>query len=74
VKAVQATEPDKIVLTPTLGGSLPLYVFEKYLQTSPVTIPIANYDNNQHAENENIRIKNFKKGIESFASIMCLQK
>ena len=33
-------------------------------------LPIANYDNNQHAENENIRIGNLWDGIEIYAAII----
>jgi acetylornithine deacetylase/succinyl-diaminopimelate desuccinylase-like protein len=72
--AVQLVSGQAPILMPTLGGSLPLYVFEKVLNTQPITVPIANHDNNQHAENENIRIKNFWEGIEIFASIMMLPK
>jgi hypothetical protein len=36
------------------GGSLPLYLFEKLLKVNTISVPIANHDNNQHAENENI--------------------
>jgi acetylornithine deacetylase/succinyl-diaminopimelate desuccinylase-like protein len=35
-----------------------------------ITVPIANYDNNQHAENENIRLQNLWDGIEIYASLM----
>ena len=73
-KAVAIASGEDPILMPTLGGSLPLYVFEKVLKTQPVTVPIANHDNNQHAENENIRLKNFFEGIEIFASIMMLPK
>ena len=73
-QAVASTSGEQPILMPTLGGSLPLYVFEKVLKTQPVTVPIANHDNNQHAENENIRLKNFFEGIETFASIMMLPK
>ncbi len=73
VAAVQTTTSEKIVLTPTLGGSLPLFVFEKYLQANTITVPLANHDNNQHAENENIRLKNFWDGIETMAALMRLQ-
>ena len=68
--AVQTTVHYPLVLQPTSGGSLPLYLFEKYLHTHTITIPLANYDNNQHAENENIRIQNLWDGIESMAAIM----
>ncbi len=57
---------------PTLGGSLPLYMFEQILKTPTITVPIANHDNNQHAENENIRIKNLWNGIDTYISLMRL--
>ena len=73
IAAVQATIKEKAVLMPTLGGSLPLFVFEKYLKAKTITVPIANHDNNQHAENENIRLLNFWNGIETFASLMMMK-
>jgi acetylornithine deacetylase/succinyl-diaminopimelate desuccinylase-like protein len=73
IAAVRSTTPDQVVLQPTMGGSLPLFLFEKYLKTYPLTVPIANHDNNQHAENENIRLRNLFEGIEAMAALM-LQK
>ena len=73
ISAVQKTTGEKIVLLPSLGGSLPLFLFEKYLDARTVIVPIANHDNNQHAENENIRLRNFWNGIETLASIMLVQ-
>jgi acetylornithine deacetylase/succinyl-diaminopimelate desuccinylase-like protein len=70
IKAVQTTTNDEIVLVPSLGGSLPLYLFEKHLNTPTITVPIANHDNNQHAENENIRIQNIWNGIETYVALM----
>ena len=71
--AVQSTSPDKIVLLPTSGGSLPLSIISERLQTVTISVPIANYDNNQHAENENIRLQNFWDGIEIWAAIMTMK-
>ncbi len=73
IEAVQTTTTDKLVLQPTMGGSLPLYLFEKYLNAKTISVPIANHDNNQHAENENIRLKNLFDGIETMASIMMIK-
>ncbi len=73
IVAVQSTVPDKVVLMPTLGGSLPLFVFEQYLKAKTITIPVANHDNNQHAENENIRIQNLWNGIETMAALMMMK-
>ena len=73
IAAVKTTTKDQIVLQPTMGGSLPLFLFEKYLQVITVTVPIANHDNNQHAENENIRLGNFFQGIETMAVLMLMK-
>jgi len=55
---------------PTLGGSLPTSTFEQVLGVPLVILPIANYDNNQHAANENLRLQNLWDGIELFAAVM----
>jgi acetylornithine deacetylase/succinyl-diaminopimelate desuccinylase-like protein len=55
---------------PTLGGSLPTSTFEQVLGVPVVVLPIANYDNNQHAANENLRFQNLWDGIELFAAVM----
>jgi acetylornithine deacetylase/succinyl-diaminopimelate desuccinylase-like protein len=73
IDAVQSTSPDKIVLLPTSGGSLPLSIITERLKTVTISVPIANYDNNQHAENENIRLQNFWDGIEIWAAIMTMK-
>ncbi|MGI4736899.1 MAG: M20/M25/M40 family metallo-hydrolase [Janthinobacterium lividum] len=73
VQAVQTTVAQPIVLLPTSGGSLPLYVFKQELGATTLTVPVANYDNNQHAENENIRLGNLWDGIETMAALMTLK-
>lgn len=72
IEAVKSTTSDKVVLIPTMGGSLPLFLFEKHLKATTITVPVANHDNNQHAENENIRIRNLWNGIETMAAIMTM--
>ena len=73
VDAVQSTSKDPIVKLPTSGGSLPLSIITDHLRTVTLTVPIANYDNNQHAENENIRLQNFWDGIETWAAVMMIK-
>jgi acetylornithine deacetylase/succinyl-diaminopimelate desuccinylase-like protein len=63
----------QIVETPTLGGTLPLAAFEQALQAPFIGVPIANYDNNQHAADENIRLPNLWKGIETMAALMTMR-
>jgi acetylornithine deacetylase/succinyl-diaminopimelate desuccinylase-like protein len=72
IAAVQSTTTEQVVLQPTSGGSLPLYLIEKILNTKSISVPIANHDNNQHAENENIRLLNLWSGIETMAALMRL--
>jgi len=73
IDAVQAASKEPVVRMPTLGGSLPLSIISETLNIPTITVPIANYDNNQHAENENIRLQNLWDGIEIFASLMTMK-
>lgn len=72
VKAVQEASDQPIIRMPSLGGSLPLSIISETLNVPTITVPIANSDNNQHAENENIRIQNLWDGIEIFAGLMTM--
>jgi acetylornithine deacetylase/succinyl-diaminopimelate desuccinylase-like protein len=73
VEAVQRTSEQPVVLMPTLGGSLPLSLIRETLGAPTITVPVANYDNNQHAENENIRLQNLWDGIETYAALMTMK-
>jgi acetylornithine deacetylase/succinyl-diaminopimelate desuccinylase-like protein len=73
IKAVQSTADYPVVLLPSAGGSLPLYLFEKTLNAKLITVPVVNYDNNQHAENENVQLKFLWEGIEIMAAIMVME-
>jgi len=65
---------DDLVLLPTLGGSLPLYLFTDVLEKPAIIVPMANHDNNQHAANENLRIGNLWYGIKLMSGLMTIQK
>lgn len=58
------------LLLPTMGGSGPLYLFEQVLRTPVIVLPIANFDDNQHAANENLRIQNLWDGIEVYTGLV----
>jgi acetylornithine deacetylase/succinyl-diaminopimelate desuccinylase-like protein len=62
-----------VVKLPTMGGSVPLEVIEQTLGTHTITVPIANYDNNQHSANENIRLQNLWDGIETMAALEAME-
>ena len=40
------------------------------LKAPMISLPIANYDDNQHAANENLRIENLWNGIETYAALL----
>ena len=65
-----AAKPFGAVVLPSLGGSLPLYIFHETLGAPTVTVSLANYDNNQHAEDENLRLGNLWRAIEVATAIM----
>lgn len=59
-----------LIQTPTMGGSLPLYIVEDVLQTPILILPIANHDNNQHGANENLRLQNLWDAIDIYAAVL----
>jgi acetylornithine deacetylase/succinyl-diaminopimelate desuccinylase-like protein len=60
------------VLLPSLGGSLPIYLFSDLLKVPVIGVSIANHDNNQHQPDENIRIGHLWTGIETYAALMTM--
>ena len=63
---------DDLVLLPTLGGSLPLYLFTDVLKKPAIIVPIANHDNNQHAADENLRVANLWYGIKLMSGLLTM--
>jgi acetylornithine deacetylase/succinyl-diaminopimelate desuccinylase-like protein len=55
---------------PTSGGTGPTYLFEQVLKVPVISLPIANYDDNQHAADENLRVQNLWDGIETYAALL----
>lgn len=69
-RAVERVTGERPIMLPTMGGSLPLYLFEDAPGAPIVIVPIANHDNNQHAPDENIRLWNLWFGVDLFAAIL----
>jgi len=69
IRAVESAR-GAVVLLPTMGGSVPLGAMERAAQTHTITVPIANYDDNQHAANENLRLQNLWDGVETMAALL----
>ena len=70
VAAVEAALGAPPVEMPTLGGSIPMHLFQEILKTPVIGLPIANHDNNQHAANENLRLQNLWDGIDVYAGLL----
>jgi acetylornithine deacetylase/succinyl-diaminopimelate desuccinylase-like protein len=60
-------EPIKIRM---MGGSIPISPFVTTLNIPAVSVPTVNADNNQHAENENIRVGNYVDAVKTFLAIL----
>ncbi len=63
---------ESLILQPTLGGSLPLYLFKDLLQAPVVIAPIANHDDNQHGPDENLRLANLWYGVDLMAALLTM--
>ena len=68
--AVMAARGVAPLLYPTVGGSLPDYVFTKILGLPAFVIPYANADEANHAPNENLEIECFFNGIRCGAALL----
>ena len=73
LRAVQSTTTEPVYAVPTVGGSLPLSIISEALGTRTLTVPIVNHDNNQHAEDENLRLQNLWDGIEILAAVLTME-
>lgn len=70
IAALRTLAGDSLLLTPTMGGSLPLVVITEVTGAPTLVVPLANPDNNQHAENENLRVGHLWDGIATMAALM----
>jgi acetylornithine deacetylase/succinyl-diaminopimelate desuccinylase-like protein len=68
VVAIMTAGGHEPVRMPSLGGSLPTFLLQRG-STPVIGLPIANHDDNQHAENENLRLQNLWDGIEIYAAL-----
>src|SRR2546430_13439162 len=69
VQVIQEATNNDAVIAPTFGGSVPMYIFED-LKLPWIGVPIVNYDNHQHSSDENLRLREFWRGIEEYGAIL----
>jgi acetylornithine deacetylase/succinyl-diaminopimelate desuccinylase-like protein len=65
---------ERLVQLPTIGGGLPFGVFSDSLALPTIGLAVANFDNNQHAANENIRVGHLWDAIETFAALVTMPR
>jgi len=56
----------------TSGGTVPVAPFIEAMGFPAISVPIVNYDNNQHGENENLRLGHFFAGIVTLAAALTM--
>jgi acetylornithine deacetylase/succinyl-diaminopimelate desuccinylase-like protein len=61
---------EELVRIRTSGGTVPIAPFIEALGFPAVSVPTVNFDNNQHGENENVRLGHFFRSIEIFAATL----
>jgi acetylornithine deacetylase/succinyl-diaminopimelate desuccinylase-like protein len=54
----------------TLGGTVPIAPFIDALGFPAALVPTVNFDNNQHEENENLKLSNLFEGIVTVAAVL----
>jgi acetylornithine deacetylase/succinyl-diaminopimelate desuccinylase-like protein len=69
--AIRALD-QRLVQMPTIGGSLPFATFNDALKLPTIGLAVVNFDNNQHAVNENLRVGHLWEAIDIFAALVTM--
>ena len=73
VKAIGSLD-QRVARLPTIGGSLPFATFSDTLALPTIGLAVVNFDNNQHAADENIRVGHLWEAIEIFAALLTMSR
>jgi len=57
----------------TSGGTVPLSPFIRAMGFPAIGVPTVNFDNNQHSENENLRLGHFFRAIVTMAALLAME-
>ncbi len=71
--AIRALD-QRLVQMPTIGGSLPFSTFASALSMPTIGLAVVNFDNNQHAVNENLRVGHLWEAIDIFAALVTMTR
>jgi acetylornithine deacetylase/succinyl-diaminopimelate desuccinylase-like protein len=70
IAAAETAAGGPVALLPMMGGSVPINLFDELFHVPIIGLPLGNHDNNQHAANENLRLRNLWDGINLYAAMM----
>jgi acetylornithine deacetylase/succinyl-diaminopimelate desuccinylase-like protein len=70
VSAIERIEGEPILKVPMVGASSGIALIVGALHAPMAGVSIANFDDNQHAENENLRLGNLWDGIAVYAGLL----
>ena len=72
VDAVTKIRDAQPVQLRTSGGTVPIAPFIEAMGFPAIGVPIVNFDNNQHAENKNLRLGHFFSGIVTITALLVM--
>lgn len=70
IRGARAGLDEEPLLTPAMGGSLPIAEFTDVLDIPCYGVPLANADERNHAPNENMEVDRFLRGISGAAGVL----
>ena len=70
IAAAEKAAGGPVAVLPMMGGSVPINLFDELFHVPIIGLPLGNHDNNQHAANENLRLRNLWDGINLYAAMM----
>ena len=70
IAAAKKAAGGPVTILPMMGASVPIIMFDDLFHVPIIGLPIGNHDNNQHAANENMRLRNLWDGVTLYATMM----
>ena len=71
-EAVAEMFGERPVLIRTMGATVPIAPFIQVMGFPAITLPTVNFDNNEHGDNENLRLGHFFRSIVTIAAVLSM--
>ncbi len=72
ISAMTRVLGERPVLIRTMGGTVPITPITDIMGFPAIIVPTVNYDNNQHSDNENLRLGHFFTSIKTIAALLTM--